>query len=126
MRIQDGPLVIREAVPLEDAEQEALVRRLVRAGIPHFAVPNGGQRNKVTAVRLKRQGVSRGVPDLVLPGSDSRWRCLALELKRTRGGVVDDAQQDWHGVLRSCGWVVLVCYGCDDAVRQLAGLGIVV
>jgi len=32
-----------------------------------FAVPNGGQRNIVTAVRLRAEGVRSGVSDIILP-----------------------------------------------------------
>ena len=32
-----------------------------------FAIPNGGLRNKVTASRLKAEGVKSGVPDVFVP-----------------------------------------------------------
>lgn len=32
-------------------------------------VPNGGKRDKNTAIALKRQGVKAGVPDIVLPAA---------------------------------------------------------
>jgi len=123
-KIADVPLVVREVTPTEAQEQEALCRLLRMHSIAHFAVPNGGKRGKIEAIGLKRQGVQAGVPDLVLPGQDSRWRCLAIELKRQKGGRVSEEQEQWHNLLRACGWRVLVCYGCADAVRQLEQLGL--
>ena len=115
---------INKTYPLEAEEQEELVKILRRCGIVHFAVPNGGYRRTVEAARLKRQGVVSGIPDLVLPGQDSRWRCLAIEMKRQKGGEVSEEQQEQHVRLKACGWRILVCYGCADAVRQLRELGI--
>lgn len=34
-----------------------------------FHIPNGGSRNRLEAINLKRQGVKAGVPDLFLPVS---------------------------------------------------------
>ena len=110
--------------PLESVEQEELVRILKRLRVPYFAVPNGGSRRTVEAAALKRQGVVPGVPDLILPGPDARWRCLALEMKRAQGGYLSPEQVEMHQWLQACGWRVLVCYGCDDAVRQLTALGV--
>jgi hypothetical protein len=112
------------SAPSEAEEQERLCRILRRGGVPFFAVPNGGKRSKTEAASLVRQGVQAGVPDLILPGSDPRWRCLAVEMKRTKGGKVSPEQEGWHALLRSCGWKVLVCHGCDDAVEQLTALGV--
>lgn len=111
-------------LPTEAEEQENLCRLLRLRGIAHFAVPNGGKRGKIEAMGLKRQGVQSGVPDLVLPGQDPRWRCMAIEMKRQKGGRVEPEQEQWHAVLRACGWKVLVCYGCADAVAQLTALGL--
>jgi len=41
-----------------------------------FAVPNGGARNKVTAARLKAEGVKRGVLDIWFPVARGGWRRL--------------------------------------------------
>jgi|688.fasta_scaffold07353_15 Holliday junction resolvase len=117
-------LKIPDTLPTEAEEQERLVKALRAEGIAVFAVPNGGRRGKLEAIRMKRQGVAAGVPDLVLPGPDPRWRCLAIELKRQKGGRVAPEQEDWHRVLRSCGWKVLVCYGAADACAQLRALGV--
>jgi len=119
-----GPLEIVEKAPSEAQEQERLLQVLRREGVVFFAVPNGGKRNAREASALRRQGVQSGIPDLVLPGPDARWRCLAIEMKRTAGGKVSAEQEQWHGLLRSCGWKILVCHGADDAIDQLRRLGV--
>ena len=115
---------IKTPLPTESEEQTRLVKLLRNRGLAVFAVPNGGKRGTLQAVQLKREGVSKGVPDLILPGVDPRWRCLAIEMKRQKGGRVEPEQEDWHRVLTACGWKVLVCYGCADAVQQLTALGL--
>ncbi len=44
-------------------------------------VPNGGKRDKATAMALKRQGVKAGVPDIVLPAAREGYHGLYIELK---------------------------------------------
>ena len=77
-----------------------------------FAVPNGGKRGRLEAMRLVAEGVSKGVPDLYVPA----WR-LWVEMKTETGRVSKD-QADWHEYLRAIGDTVIVAYGYDDAVRQ--------
>lgn len=38
--------------------------RLARPDVFAFAIPNGGHRNKITAARLRRTGVTPGVADI--------------------------------------------------------------
>ena len=47
-------------------------------------IPNGGKRDKRTAVALKRQGVKAGVPDICLPVASifERPRVLCSDLLR--------------------------------------------
>jgi len=78
-----------------------------------FAIPNGGKRGRLEAMRLVAEGVSKGVPDLYVPA----WR-LWVEMK-TETGRVSKEQADWHEYLRTaCGDTVIVAYGYDDAVSQ--------
>ena len=84
--------------------------RLVRI----FAIPNGGLRGKSEALKLKVEGVTAGVPDLAIPA----W-LLWIEMKRTKGGKVDPDQADWHIYLREIGHTVLICRGCEDAIKQV-------
>ena len=105
-----------ERVPTEHEEQRELVKWFRQSfdGIRIFAIPNGGARSITTAAKLKVEGVSAGVPDLYVP----EWK-LWIEMKRTKGGVVDKAQKDWHEYLTAIGDVVIVCRGADEAKRMI-------
>lgn len=99
-----------------------------------FAVPNGGLRDKITASKLKAEGVKAGVPDVFLPvvmrfpGGDVRFSGLFVELKRqTTGsgeqrrqkGSTSDIQEDWVAYLRRAGYGVAVAFGWIDAAKQI-------
>lgn len=49
-------------------------------------VPNGGKRDRATAVALKRQGVKAGVPDIVLPAARAERTKRAYQTVRGRTG----------------------------------------
>lgn len=54
-----------------------------------FAVPNGGERNKVAAARLVAEGVKSGAPDIFLPYPKIRnnqvlYHGLFIEMKRPK------------------------------------------
>ena len=105
-----------ERIPTEHEEQRELVKWFRQSfdGVRIFAIPNGGARTITTAAKLKVEGVSAGVPDLYVPA----WK-LWIEMKRTKGGVVDKAQKDWHEYLTAIGDVVIVCRGADEAKRMI-------
>lgn len=98
--------------PTEHEEQMDFVRwfRRTHEGVRIFAIPNGGERNKVDAIRLKSEGVSRGVPDLYIPA----WK-LWVEMKRRDEGSLSVDQKDWIIYLESIGDTVLVCHGSIKA-----------
>ena len=91
-----------------------------------YAIPNGGNRNIVTATKLKREGVKRGVPDLHLPVARHGFHSLYIEMKKPalkpkrggKGGVSAD-QEDWHKRLRREGNKVAVCYSADEGKRVI-------
>ena len=71
----------------ESGHQEALfswagynMQRMPELEYLHH-VPNGGKRDKATAIALKRQGVKAGVPDVVLPVPRGEYHGLYIELK---------------------------------------------
>lgn len=101
--------------PTEDYEQTRTVVYLQRRCIPVFAIPNGGSRNLLEAVKLKRTGVSAGVPDLCVPMARSGYHGLFLELKRLKGGKISENQQYWIDVLRAQGYKCEVCPGFEAA-----------
>ena len=78
-----------------------------------FAIPNGGLRNKTTAMKLKVEGVKRGVPDLFVPEL-----LLWIEMKREKGGVLSPDQVDWREYLEGIGHNFIVGNGSKDAQEK--------
>lgn len=103
-------------IPSEHAEQIAFVQwfRLQFPSVRIIAIPNGGARNRVVAMKLKAEGVSAGVPDLHVPA----WH-LWIEMKRKHGGRLSPVQVDWISYLTDCGDTVIVGRGAEDAIRQV-------
>ena len=99
-------------IPTEHDEQVRLVRWMRSAHPEHriFAIPNGGLRNKGTAIKLKAEGCVAGIPDLMIPSLN-----LWIEMKRTKGGVTSPEQKDWIAYLQSIGHHAEVCKGAEDA-----------
>lgn len=103
-----------------------------------YAIPNGGQRDKITAGKLKAEGVKRGVPDICLPlpmykepcagsariGTFAQYCGLYVEMKRPkaegqRAGSTSDDQDDWIAYLRSVGYAVSVCFDWIAAAKEI-------
>lgn len=59
-----------------------------------FAIPNGGKRATVTAMRLKAEGVKAGVPDVLLPWPVGGWCGLWIEMKYGSNKTTAE-QRDW-------------------------------
>ena len=110
-----------DRTPTEHEEQMDFVRwfRRTYKGVRIFAIPNGGERKKAEAMRLKAEGVSKGVLDLHVPA----WR-VWVEMKKRKGGVISADQRDWAEYLTGLGHTVLFCYGSEDAQRQIKALDI--
>lgn len=115
-----------EVFETEHDAQVRVVKALRRQGVLFCAVPNGGLRQKFSAVRLKREGVVPGVPDLLIftlpPEVPGGTRGVAIEMKTKRGRVSEE-QKAFHALLRSAGWLVFVCRGSEEALGVLERLG---
>lgn len=111
--------------PLEEVEQRNVIIYCAYAGIPVFAIPNGGSRNKREAARLTAQGVKKGVPDLFIPRAAGKFHGLFIEMKREKGGRLSPDQAEWIALLRREGYAAYACHGFDNARavidRYLAG-----
>ena len=83
-----------------------------------FHVPNGGARAKVTAARLKTEGVRAGVPDIWLPCARLGYHGLVIELKAEHGRL-STAQSWWLAALRSQGYRAEVCTGWQAATAEI-------
>lgn len=88
-----------------------------------FAVPNGGYRNKVTAIKLQEEGVKSGVPDLLLPIARKRvystWAGLAIEMKDGKNKTTPN-QDWWLQSLSDYGWCTQVCHSADEAIKAIS------
>lgn len=83
------------------------------------AIPNGGYRDKITAGKLKAEGVKSGVPDLLLPIKRGDYACLWIEMKKPNVGKTFKEQDEWIDRLRSEGHLVVVCFGWEAARNTL-------
>lgn len=83
-----------------------------------YAVPNGGLRNKLEAVNLKRQGVVAGVPDLCLAVPKGKYHGLYIEMK-VHPNKTTQQQDIWLYNLSRYGYAVAVCYGCVSAKKTI-------
>jgi hypothetical protein len=79
-----------------------------------FHVPNGGQRNKTEARRLKAEGVKAGVPDLFLPVARGKFHGLFIEMKYGNNKATPK-QREWIIELNNQGYYAVVCNGFEEA-----------
>lgn len=84
-----------------------------------FAVPNGGERHRAVAAKMKAEGVRPGVPDLWLPSPRGRFSGLVIELKRREGGRPSPSQLDWLNWLAEQGFLAVICNGADAAIDTI-------
>lgn len=91
-----------------------------------FAIPNGGSRNKLEAVNMKKEGVRAGVSDMCII---THKKVLFVEMKRQgkilksgkisyAGIKVSDEQEEFLNKVR-CNFNVVgkVCYGFKEAKK---------
>jgi hypothetical protein len=83
-----------------------------------FAIPNGGKRNVVTAMKLRDEGVKPGVPDLFLPVARHGWHGMFIEMKFGRNKTTPE-QFAVHRALIEQGYGVWVCYSADGAIEAI-------
>jgi len=102
----------------ESHEQRLLVEWLRLQGIGFFAVPNSARRDARNAARLKAEGMRAGVPDLIFTRRFANGQPVALELK-TKKGRLSNSQREVIREMESEGWIVLVAFGLEDAVKKV-------
>lgn len=74
-----------------------------------FAIPNGGNRDPVTAARLKAEGVKSGVSDICLPFARMGYHGFYIEMKKPKGKETEN-QVEFGKYLSSEGYL----YACFD------------
>ena len=108
----------------ESDHQQALFQwaKLMQAQYPELkllhSIPNGGKRNKIEAVRLKKEGVLAGVSDVFLPVSRGKYHGMYLEMK-VKGGKLSDNQKWWMSETTKQGYLSIVCYGWQEASETI-------
>lgn len=129
MRSNAKPLQVKARrlppVDYEGREQVALVRWMQFQHNAAFALtwhtPNGGRRDKVTAAKLKAQGVKAGIPDLQLAMARGGHFGLFIEFKATppHDSAVSKSQKDVLHLLTGEGYLAVVCRGMAEAMAQI-------
>lgn len=79
-----------------------------------FAVPNGGQRSKAVAGKLKAEGVKSGVCDILLLTPIGPYNGLIVEMKKKPNGVTPQ-QADFIEYHSSVGYCCVVAYSFEEA-----------
>jgi len=98
-----------------------LLPPLLKPDIVALAIPNGGLRHPVVALRLKEEGLRPGSPDLVFPkpGGLTAW----LEMKK-KGGRLSDEQLGMAARLRRLGHDWAVADSVESALEALHKMGV--
>lgn len=109
----------------EEDLQAAIWQHILLRKAPNviaYAVPNGGQRSKRAAARLKAQGVVAGVADLgfVLSDGTAAW----MELK-IPGNYQSAPQKAFQAQCEAIGVPYVVCYSLDSALTWLKAMGVI-
>lgn len=76
-----------------------------------FAIPNGGLRNRIVAIKLKAEGVKAGVPDIFLPVPRGQYHGLFIEMKKEGKTYPSKQQKVWIAALNEQGYKAVVCRG---------------
>jgi len=94
-------------------------------GLCWWAVPNGGNRNVITAKKLKSEGVKSGVPDITLI-SDGMYYGLEVKKPKTNTpkGYLSPNQKEMISKINKAGGEVGVVYSVKDVIEQLIEWGI--
>jgi len=83
-----------------------------------FAIPNGGKRNLITAVNLKREGVKAGVFDVFVAIPTPAAHGLWLEFKAGKNKLTPH-QTEFKAIIEANGYKAVTIYGLDHAIEVL-------
>jgi hypothetical protein len=110
---------------LEHIEGVNLMRwvRLSSGRYPELAriyhIPNGGDRHRAVAAKMKAEGVRKGVLDYCLPVARGGYHGLYIELKAGKGRPTAE-QRDEVAMLTAAGYRAEVCTGWQACADLLA------
>ena len=78
-----------------------------------FAVPNGGNRNVIEAVKMKREGITPGVADLILLIPKHGFNSLCIEMKAKKG-TQSLTQKAWQKQAEMYGNSYVICRSLEE------------
>jgi hypothetical protein len=84
-----------------------------------FAIPNGGKRTMVTAMKMQAEGLRSGVPDLQICLPTDKYHGLFIEMKKLKGSSLSENQKDWINRLNEAGYKAVVCKGHMEAINVI-------
>jgi hypothetical protein len=79
-----------------------------------FAIPNGGLRSKITAARMKSEGMKAGVWDIFVPVPMGQHCGMWIEMKAGKNRLTPGQVSFCESVGESYLWTV--CYSWEEAV----------
>jgi hypothetical protein len=83
-----------------------------------FHIPNGGARDRITAGRLKAEGVKSGVWDLFLPVPRGQYAGLWIEMKAGTN-TLSPTQKRFRAFVETNHYHCVVCYSWEAAASAL-------
>ena len=78
-----------------------------------FSVPNGGHRNKMTAVSMKREGQTAGCSDLIFLMPNGKYSAMCIEMKTDKGRQTD-LQKEFQEAVEQAGNKYVICRSFDE------------
>lgn len=83
-----------------------------------FAIPNGGQRHVLVAVKLKAEGVKAGTPDICLPVARGGFHGFWGEMKVGTNDLTEN-QQDRFNQLSEDGYLCVVQWSAEAMLQSM-------
>jgi len=83
-----------------------------------YALPNGGKRHLVVALKLKKEGVRHGFPDINIDYPVDSWHGLRIENKFGNNRLTK-MQRLKKTLLESVGFKYVVCRSAGEAINTL-------
>ncbi len=77
-----------------------------------FAVPNGGYRPRITAAKMKSEGITAGVADLILQIPNYYYHSLNIEMKA--GARQSETQKLYEIYCKSAGNYYTICRSIEE------------
>ena len=95
-----------------------------------FAIPNGSYKSQRSANLFQAEGLKAGVPDLFIPIASKNYHGLFIEMKQRARTLknakkslshtkVSPEQKKWLETLNKQGFLSVVCYGADEAIKTI-------